>query len=484
AQILTPENRDAVKNHADPGTVFSALSFLNDAHLLTQENFDAVVRHVSPGAVASALLSLKYAHILTQENFDAVKNHVDPDAVARALGDLNDAHILMQANLNALLSPENAYLLTPAARDSVWYRIPSHLFTQPVFNELIRCARQPNPEQQVRQYVDQVLGVRRDAAPARLVGIPAPVINHDGQSTHTASVHESVSESATKLWARYRDQLTGSGLDEAVEEVTAVIISLSDADPKTEAAKRCITRITDRAFVFTDRTSGISLRQLIALAYLAMTDEVNRHGSLEDARAQLVQGLYETQRGYNLSEAGIDDGQADHSICIAGTFNKLVEKLAMIHPDCEIKVITKTLATLKLPKVVEEEAMRYLATQVNSQTPEGLQVFIALIDRVKTEGVAVIWDHIKNPVADWMFDEFGSLYRNNKADPEFVAFVEVGRDMNLEASKLDALKEQCQRRLASQQPGSSSGNPTGFFVGQRSGGAQQPSTGLGLKKTG
>jgi len=83
-----------------------------------------------------------------------------------------------------------------------------------------------------------------------------------------------------------------------------------------------------------------------------------------------------------------------------------------------------------------------------------------------------------------MFDEFGSLYRNNKADPEFVAFVEVGRDMNLEASKLDALKEQCQRRLTSQQAGSSSGNPTGFFVGQRSGGAQQPSIGLGLKKTG
>ena len=40
------------------------------------------------------------------------------------------------------------------------------------------------------------------------------------------------------------------------------------------------------------------------------------------------------------------------------------------------------------------------------------RAFTRLISQVKEGGIEVIWNQIKDKVADTMFDEFGSLYRN------------------------------------------------------------------------
>jgi hypothetical protein len=43
------------------------------------------------------------------------------------------------------------------------------------------------------------------------------------------------------------------------------------------------------------------------LAFTAIHDETKRQGTLEDALALFVEGLYEIQRGDNLNEDGIDN---------------------------------------------------------------------------------------------------------------------------------------------------------------------------------
>ena len=254
---------------------------------------------------------------------------------------------------------------------------------------------------------------------------PAPVIN-DGQSTHNASVHQAVSKSAERLAERYQLMIDRAGLENVILRIQSYVDRLSDDSEKNQAAKRCIRRITDQSYTYTDRSSQITTRQLLALTFLAIGDDGNRVGTLEDARTKFVEGLYEIQRGYNLSDTGVDQGGQDGSICSAGTFNKLIEKLQGIHPDCQIIFITRETASLKLPIVVREEAMRYMELLADPNTAQKFRAFTQLVSQVKKHGVEVIWDQIKGNVANRMFDEFSSLYRD-RADHSFTGLIEAGQ---------------------------------------------------------
>ena len=273
------------------------------------------------------------------------------------------------------------------------------------------------------------------------VAAVVPNINDAQSTTHTASVHQAVSESATRLADRYQLKIDGAGLESVISMIQSYVNSLSDDSEKHKAAKRCVLRITSADYTFTDHGSHITTRQLLALTFLAISDASNRAGSLEDARAQFVEGLYEIQRGYNLSGTGVDKGGPDRFICSPGTFNKLIEKSQGIHPDCQIRFITKETASLKLPTVVREEAMQYLASLANPSTVEGLRSFTRLITQVKENGVEVLWDQIKGNVADRMFDEFGSLYRD-RADQSFTDLIDAG--LHAELPDLSIFQKQIQ----------------------------------------
>lgn len=212
--------------------------------------------------------------------------------------------------------------------------------------------------------------------------------------------------------------------------VQSFVDNLSYDSRVNRAAKNCISRIADPVYTFTDAGSDISLRELLALTFLAIHDDEERIGTVEYAKTQFVEGLCEIQRGYNLSEAGVDQGGEDQFICSAGSFNKLIEKLQGIHPDCQIRFITTKTASFKLPIVVREEAMRYMKSLANPNTVEELQAFTRLISQVKEDGVEVVWDQIKGKVADRMFDEFGSLYRDRE-DRSFTGLIESGEYVEL-----------------------------------------------------
>ena len=398
ARILNPENFNLVANHANPFSFAYALYDLQESGMLNTDNLDFLIKHANPLELASALVSLKGARLLTLENQNVVVKHPNPRDLASALtrldslaGILNQdsftivanqdhpiniagvliylhrAGILNQENQDALIHPNHVQLLGNEALQRVWGQIPSHLLTQANFQQLLVASRAENPLQELERVTTQIIGV------VDVEARPAQVFN-DGQSTHRESVHRSVSTSARKLMDNYG---RGTNLEAKIKEIKAFVQGL-DGSPKHQAAKRCITRITARDYFFTD-TSGVSTRQLLALAFRAIHDETKRNGSLEDAKALFIQALYEIQRGYNINEQGFDDGQPDRSICLHGTFNKIMEKLNGIHTDVEIYYITPQGANFKFPKLAEVHALQYLRSIAFPNTPKDFQQSKAII---------------------------------------------------------------------------------------------------------
>ncbi len=279
-----------------------------------------------------------------------------------------------------------------------------------------------------QQQFDNLRGVG-DRAPAH------PVIN-PGQSTHTASVHRSASESATRLWDFYKEKI----------DVDAVILGLMiyfsndlenpDNSEQIEAAKRCILRICADGFHFTDPCSGVTSRQVLAAIFFAINNP-DPHSPLlasqPDAMQALIRGLYEIQREYNLSENGTDMGGPDHPACTAGHFNKLIAAMQGVLPQCTIEYVTTNTARLKLPVIVVEEMMKYLS-QLDRYNVENVLHLTKTIDDMHTNpGIPDdIWQKIRNTVSERMFTEFGSLFPEGRESANFVEFIDAGQYTNLE----------------------------------------------------
>lgn len=329
--------------------------------------------------------------------------------------------------MNQLLRLNDSYLLVYVA-NFIFPAIPYHLFTQAVFNQIIIRVQQAD-QLQLDQYLEQLL--------ARNNPIPVPPRINNDQSTHTASVHQSVSESAAKLLVRYGSELENVGLEDTLNKIKIYVDGLDHSFLKNKAAKRCIKRVMATNYIFIDPISKISTQELLVLVFLAIQDDENRLGDKEDAYLQFIEGLYEIQRGYNLSETSADQGGIDKPICMAGTFNKLIEKLQGIHLDCEARFITKKLASLKLHAVVHEIVIQHWKLNLLSkpQTTAALFFFTNLVKEIKENFFEKSWNKIKEQVAECMFDEFSSLYPAGMNDPKFMGLTEAGEYTTLDLSR-------------------------------------------------
>ena len=403
------------------------LEYLKRSQILTQENFDDMIDphdFLVMWMVLTKISKTPDFGLLSQEMLALLKRNSD---VHLAL-----VHVLLDSNLvnsqnlvRWLQLPENSFLLTHAAFEIVWNRIPAHLLTQAVLDQLMTLSQQENPEQPIQEYVNQLIGFREN----QLALNRELVLNH-AQSTHRASVHQSVSDSASKLFKRYSLMIEGNRLQDTLQMIHDYIMHLPEGSIKNTAAKNAIERVIH--LTFTDPGSNLTIPQLMALSFLAIHDKGKRIGDLSDAREQFVEALYEIQRGYNLSETGHDRGGSDKPICIAGTFNKLIEKLEGIHSDVKVLYISPATASLKLPIVVRDEALDYLASIAQPQTFEGLRRFTHLIEQIRQdECVEAIWEHLKPKVVDQIFAEFGCLY-TGKTDPRLIKLVEAGQFVKLE----------------------------------------------------
>ncbi|HCA88807.1 MAG: hypothetical protein CMF38_03715 [Legionellaceae bacterium] len=358
----------------------------------------------------------------------------------------NDLNFLAHDTVNTYIvegyiNPEESLRLTPYAQNRLKVSqllplIQAHIMT---FEQLLTI----HPDH-IRALMDEETRQRLVDGELRLDNFWGleevnPVLEADqinnGQSTHNASVHRAVSVSAQRLVKRYTNCLEAEGIHNILMRFENFVEKHADENEKNQAAYRALRRIMQDDFV--DETSQVSLPELLALVFLAISDQTQIANQAE-AQTHLFEGLYEIQRGYNLDEHGKDDGKPDNPICKAGTFNKLIEKLVSLHPDCEICYITHETAALKFPRVVCEELMLYLEAQANGLTAEDYEKFIYLLSEIQAQGMEFIWPRIAIFVEKRMFNEFGLLYVD-KNDGAFKDFMASG--MYVELPDLTALQK-------------------------------------------
>ena len=427
----------------------AALFILCDEFILSEYYFHHLINQDEPRGFAFIIRYLHRADNLTSNNIYFLLEHSDIDSLATALYEIERANVFSANIFNELISHPRirniAYLFQrlnevglltidvfsvikhPACQElldiTIWELIETISFKN-IWEDILASIR----NQTFVQFVHYLLDLDNPDNDT----VNEEQLNNR-QSTHNTSVHQSISESAKRLWNRYGSRVE---LESQLKDIQAYVFGLK-ANIENAAAQRAIMRITNPTFSFEDPGSNLSILQLLAVAFEAIHDKSLLIGTLEDALAQFVKGLYEIQRGYNLSEDGKDLLGLDDPICTAGTFNKIIEKLIGIHPDCELRYITKKQASAKLHVVVIEEVLAFLFRYASPGTPEAFAALSAFICKL-TQGVDCIWPSIKHKVSERLFDEFHILFEH-KGNKEFIDLIEAGQYSSLQ--NLSVLQE-------------------------------------------
>ena len=413
--MLTQENFDIITdNHEIRGLIYR----LNANKILNTENFDVIKAHAFPKNISAALICLNSASILTYENREAIKGF-ECFYMVRYLKDVN---FLNQHTLNQ--SIQYGDIIFSQRMDTILSWIPDGQFNQALFDRIIEFCNQANgnverAHQSIWNHVVQVFNLQPHQQAEGIQG---------AQTTHTASVHRTASESAKRLKENYYASLEKQGLEKVILEVRNWINLAFESDIGNPVRKAAY-RLTALGYDFTDPGSQVSTRLLLALVWNALLDDSKRQGTVEDAKKLLMTAFYEIQREYNLDEASIDKGGVDAPACSAGTFNKILEKMQGVLPDVHLEFITKATAALKMKAVVNEEAIKYLSSLPKDEN------YKKLLDLMKGgEGVGPIWDEIKDSVANRIYDEFESIFplRN-----EFNQDIDAGQYYVIDPAKLE-----------------------------------------------
>ncbi len=334
--------------------LMSILRLLKRVGLLTEDNayayFSSIVEIEDPCALLNVLDVLRTKGLLTgdaaQANFNTVLAYYDLSKLEGFLKNFRDLGLLRringQANFNALVEHPAPHVLSavleklyPLSLIGLVIR-PNVQATQATFNLLIRHSDILFGENTAPMWIRILHRFNTD----RFLEIIAIAMQHDGhiaegqaafeayvnnfrepiphieerglfnpnQSTHTASIHVSATESANRLFRRYGAGISGLALTRTICELQAWLNSeSSEHSLKLRAAKRCLERLITRDYSFVDPVSHVSTKQLLALVWIAIHDNAQRVGTLADAKSLFIEGLYEAQREYNLSETGVDN---------------------------------------------------------------------------------------------------------------------------------------------------------------------------------
>lgn len=427
AEILSIQNLLTVAAHANPENLADALGILQDAGILNDVNRQAIAAHANPQELAEVLGVLQEARILNDVNRTAVAAHANPRELAEILGILQDAGILNDANRETVIQRVNSNLAAALSSLAV-RRILNNENLRAVIGHAeprnMAIALEILNEERILTDVNRQ-ALRAHANPIELAQrlVLAHLNNqlvqlNEAQSTHRASVHKTVSESATRLMQMYHSNLK---LEQGIEEIQCYIQSLPSSQKNT-AAQNAIVRLTSPDYAYIDPVSQISTRQLLVLFWRAIQDNGKRQGNLGDAIQQLIEALYEIQRGYNIDAKGIDNNQPDIQICTAGTFNKLIEKLQGIHPAATILFVTKETALLKLPKVIKEEISSYFLTLPQTERQIAFKTLASNQGFISPE----LWVKVSPMIYKRMEEEFGAILNKKEIDYG----IEIGFDDN------------------------------------------------------
>jgi len=355
--------RDAVATHPSPGGVANALKALHRAELLSgpysQANFNAVIQHPNPYGLASTLQVLLNAGLLfgvrAQANVDTVIQYLNPYGIAsilhmlQTLGPRETRRENAQTQFDTLIGYSS--ILFSEDTNPLWGQISKEMLTEAHWNRILQICRanRINPaigRIHLTRYINQEV-LQTDPS--------QPQAFNSKQSTHVASVHQTVSESGLRLNHRYGHKIAN------LETKLHIIETWVNAQEKHEIEQRAIQQLVHSPYEFVDPTSKITTKMLVALCWEAIHDDTMRAGDLASAETLFLQGMFDIQRAYNLSDTFKDRDEADKTACASGTFNKLIEKLVGVHPDAELKYITKRGAMLKLIPLIRLAATKFLS---------------------------------------------------------------------------------------------------------------------------
>lgn len=252
--VLSPTIQEAVLQHPNPQFLKTGLRTLMQAEPLSLENVTLMVHHPHPKQLGDAMeclvehglyplyrstilnhpppydFALNLSHLnevglLSEQNVAVLDEHAELEDIAFCLGTLNLVGLLNQENFNYITAP--AY--QPLVVSLIWYLLPP----QAIHNhwaQILQVVWHPHPEHALLNLSANILQI--NPIPA----VPEDILN-DAQSTHTASVHKSVSNSAKKLAIRYGHALQ---IPLIMVDIQQYLQSL-DATPMHQAAKNALT---------------------------------------------------------------------------------------------------------------------------------------------------------------------------------------------------------------------------------------------------
>jgi len=371
-------NREAMA--CKPKNVTYAFDMLQEAGLLTRENaqayFNAIMKCECEVTFAHDIIRIKPTGLLTGgnalTNLNAVAVHQNSSRLTETVRLLYRAGLMeaesehTQTRFENLISYSNILLTKNTI--SLWKQIPEDALTEAHWNRIIQICRenQVNPEEGRVQFTRYVNRER----------LHQPQTFNARKSTHTASVHQTVSESAMRLYNRYRNNV--GDLRVKLKEIEDWVA----AQGEHEVEMHAFQQLAHSPYAFVEERSKITTQMLMALSWDAIHDDSMRMGSLDDAKILFLQGLFDIQRAYNLSHTFENRNEKDKTDCASGTFNKFIEKLVRVHPYAELKYIIKQKAMMKLMPMIRAAATDYLGqTSHKSLTVESLKEAIRPIVR-------------------------------------------------------------------------------------------------------
>jgi hypothetical protein len=429
-------------NH--PVEVFNAMLLMQRERMLTgvegNANLVAIASHASPLEMTQALVNLSRHGLLNQHYRLSLMTESTPQLLALMMVILREKNLLDDVDDVLLLTQLKLYapILCSERVIHLFWQIPAPQFSQAFFAHVIHICQQqqftlPEKIQQIQQLLAQV----EPAVPQRQA-----VILSDPQSVHYSSVNLSVAQFVESLEHLYEEKLhwlhgvdTNYGkLRDLLYHYAQQLIEQHEKTLQAQAAIRALVRFHGSALLdYLEPVRMVSTKKLMAYIYCAIFDKSKCEASLEDVCLQLIEGLYEIQRGGNLSERGIDNlSSIDSPICPAGTFTKLVEKMQGILKDCHIIFVTRTTISMKLNQVVKGEVKAHLDSMLGSMSQDEFQT---LIDELKQKGISdELWQNIRPAVHQRMTECFDDqlLMNANISKQTLLEIIDCGLDVNID----------------------------------------------------
>ena len=429
-----PDKLALLSAHQNLADLSLNLSVAYDLGLLTHDaNFFAISTHEDLPSLFYILSKIFSADRLAQREFEAnreinaVRNYLTRDQVNRPNSHYESpapmvhptsifAPLHRQANFNLILT-------VVARRDVILalQGLEKQMITENLLQQLLRIAREAgqDPSEAGRQIIAHINRFQANPLAMQAINSGPVILSAFDQravklmlniNTHAVSVHISATNSAYRLKNRYG---IGLKIDDELKEMERWLSRIKPNSTVTEYEigpeyeiglsrkhfKRLAYQMTG---LYTDPKSSVSLRELLALMWLAFKNKDRLLiSNPEDARRQLIAALVE-----------MEDSMGD-PICPAGAFNKLIEKGCSLHPDIEMVFIDATVVGMKLPVIVREKAIEYL----NSNCPaEDLLRHLEEIRAIENAySVEPIWMHIKEAVIKAILDDFAPLFHSDES---------------------------------------------------------------------